>query len=287
MSAAEPVSTARPSADGARDPAAHALAFLAALDAVRPLPTITGADPAFTVDEAYVVADELRRLRLARGERTRGYKIGFTNRGIWERYGVFGPIWGPLWDSTLQSIDAREATLSLGQFCAPRLEPEIMFGFARPPLAGMGLRELFGCIEWVAHGFEIVDTHFAGWRFAAADTVADFALHGRLLVGPRVPASRFAVESIADELAAIGVVLSCDGRVVEEGRADIVLGGPLHALSLWLDAMAAQLHRWPVVAGDIVSTGTITDAALLRPGEHWQTRLSDPRLPGLALRTVE
>jgi 2-oxo-3-hexenedioate decarboxylase len=162
-----------------------------------------------------------------------------------------------------------------------------MFGFARPPVAGMGLRELFGCVEWVAHGFEIVDTHFAGWRFAAADTVADFALHGRLLVGPRVPASRFAVESIADELAAIGVVLSCDGRVVEEGRADIVLGGPLHALSLWLDAMAAQPHRWPVAAGDIVSTGTITDAAPMRSGERWQTRLSDPRLPGLALRTVE
>ena len=36
----------------------------------------------------------IRRLRIARGERPLGYKIGFTNRGIWDRYGVHAPIWG-------------------------------------------------------------------------------------------------------------------------------------------------------------------------------------------------
>ena len=75
--------------------------------------------------------------------------------------------------------------MSLAPFVQPRLEPEIMFGFARAPRAGMSEAELAGCIEWVAHGFEIVHTHFDGWRFRHADTVADFALHGRLFVGPR------------------------------------------------------------------------------------------------------
>jgi 2-oxo-3-hexenedioate decarboxylase len=260
--------------------------LLAARDSVRPIETITGADPSFTVEDAYKVADQVRRLRIARGERPLGYKIGFTNRGIWARYGVYGPIWGPVWDSTVERVDGGAATISLAQFCAPRLEPEIMFGFARAPAAGRDLRELFDCIEWIAHGFEIVDTHFAGWRFAAADTVADFALHGRLFVGPRVPVSRFDREAAAAELAATRVVLSCDGGDVEEGRADIVLDGPLHAMRLWIDAMAAQPQRWPIVAGDIVSTGTITDAAPLSPGQRWQTRLSDPRLAGMVLRTT-
>jgi len=260
--------------------------LLGARDAARPLETITGADPAFTVEDAYAVADEIRRLRIARGERPLGYKIGFTNRGIWARYGVFGPIWGPVWDTTVERVDDGETSVSLAQFCAPRLEPEIMFGFGRTPAAGAGLGELFDCIDWIAHGYEIVDTHFAGWRFAAADTVADFALHGRLFVGPRVPAARFDRERVAAELAATTVVLSRDGRDVEEGRADIVLDGPLHALRLWVDAMAAQPQRWPIVAGDIVSTGTITDAAPLHPGECWQTRLSDLRLAAMTLRTV-
>ena len=48
--------------------------------------------------------------------------------------------------------------------------------------------------------------------------------------------------------------------------------------------MAAQPQRWPIVAGDIVTTGTITDAAPLAPGQRWQTRLSDPRLAGMTLR---
>jgi len=266
--------------------ARRARELLAGRDAARGLETITGSDAGFTVEDGYAVADEARRLRIARGERPLGYKIGFTNRGIWARYGVFGPIWGPVWDSTVERVDSGEGSVSLAPFCEPRLEPEIMFGIARTPAVGAGLPELFDCIEWVAHGYEIVDTHFAGWRFAAADTVADFALHGRLFVGPRVPAARFDRQRVAAELAAIRVVLACDGRDVEEGVADIVLDGPLHALRLWVDAMAAQPQRWPIVAGDIVTTGTITDAAPLAPGQRWQTRLSDPRFAGMTLNTT-
>jgi 2-keto-4-pentenoate hydratase len=64
-----------------------------------------------------------------------------------------------------------------------------------------------------------------------------------------------------------------------------VLDGPLDALRIWVDAMHAQPQQWPIVAGDIVTTGTLTDAWPLAPGERWQTVLSDPRLPGLTLRT--
>jgi 2-oxo-3-hexenedioate decarboxylase len=67
----------------------------------------------------------------------------------------------------------------------PRLEPEIVFGFARAPEPGMDEAALVGCIDWVAHGLEIVHTH-VGWRFdGPAAPVADFGLHGRLIVGPR------------------------------------------------------------------------------------------------------
>jgi len=265
-----------------------ARALLDARDAARQLPTLTGADPSFSLDEAYAVADEIRRLRIARGERSRGYKIGFTNRGIWARYGVFAPIWGPVWDTTVEDAADGEATVSLAPFCEPRLEPEIMFGFARPPSPGQGLDALVGCIEWIAHGFEIVHTHFADWRFAAADTVADFALHGRLFVGARVLVARFGASGreVAAALAAVRVTLCCDGVDVEEGRADIVLDGPLQALRQWIDAMAAQPQHWPIAAGDIVSTGTITDAAPMRAGQLWQTRLDDDRLQAMTLRTA-
>jgi len=266
--------------------ATRARQLLVALDDATTLPTFTGADPSFDLARGFAVADEIRRLRIARGEVPLGYKIGFTNRGIWARYGVFAPIWGPVWNTTVERVDSARTIVSLAPFVAPRLEPEIMFGFAKAPAAGMSLGEVAACIDWVAHGFEIVHTRFSGWRFAAADTVADFALHGRLFVGPRLPIDRFVSGGsgdLATQLSSLRVTLICDGRDVEEGSAEIVLDGPLHALKLWVDAMAARPERWPIVAGDIVTTGTITDAAPMAPGQRWQTRLSDPRFPGITL----
>ena len=90
--------------------------LLAAFDAAALTPLPTTEDPAFDLAAAFAVGNELRQLRLARGEKPVGYKIGFTNRGIWQRYGVHAPIWGPVWDSTLQSAPDGEASVSLAGF---------------------------------------------------------------------------------------------------------------------------------------------------------------------------
>ena len=256
--------------------------LLVAYDDGRLLPLPSSQDAGFDMPSAFEVADALRTLRMARGEKPVGYKIGFTNRGIWQRYGVHQPIWGPVWDSTTELLAGSTTTVSLARLSQPRLEPEVVFGFARAPRAGMSLAELQGCLDWVAHGFEIVHTHFEGWRFTAADTVADFALHGRLRVGPRVPVQGWT--TLADDLAALRVELLCDGRVVDSGQGAVVLDGPLNALRLWIDAMAQHTPGWPIRPGDYVTTGTITDAWSLEPGQIWSTRLSDARLTALTLR---
>ncbi|MBS0444429.1 MAG: hydratase [Proteobacteria bacterium] len=258
--------------------------LLAACDAAEVVPLPSAADPAFGLAEAYGVADAIRARRIARGERPLGYKIGFTNRGIWSRYGVHAPIWGPVWDSTARFLDGHTAQVSLAPLVQPRLEPEVAFGFRSSPRAGMSEGELAGCLEWVAHAFEIVHTHYEGWRFAAADTVADFALHGRLYIGPRVPIDRYGT-GLGAELATLRVELHRETGLVDRGVADIVLGGPLNALRLWVDEMAAQSPMWRVAPGDVVTTGTITDAWPLAPGQHWHTRLSDARLTALHLHT--
>jgi 2-keto-4-pentenoate hydratase len=47
--------------------------------------------------------------------------------------------------------------------------------------------------------------------------------------------------------------------------------------------MHAQPQHWPIRAGDIVTTGTITDAWPMAPGMRFETRLSDRRLSALKL----
>ena len=234
-----------------------------------------------SINQAYAAAQDTQRRRAARGERLAGWKIGFTNRSLWDRYDVHAPIWGPVWDTTTTLLDSTQARLSLSGLSQPRLEPEVVFGFAQAPTAGMSRGELQACLAWVAHGFEIVHTHYADWRFKAADTVADFALHGRLVVGPRQPVQHW--PTLADDLAALRLSLSCDGARKDEGLGRVVLDGPVHALQLWLQAAATETPDWPVAAGDVVTTGTLTDAWPLQAGQHWQTSLSDTRLPGLSL----
>jgi 2-oxo-3-hexenedioate decarboxylase len=258
--------------------------LLGALDGAHCTALPTAEDPGFALADAFAVGELLRQARLARGERPLGYKIGFTNRGIWDRYGVHQPIWGPVWDSTVTLLDTTAASTSLAGLSQPRLEPEVVFGFARAPRAGMSLDALAQCLDWVAHGFEIVHTHFEGWRFQAADCLADFALHGRLFVGPRLPVADF--RDLGARTADLTVTLHRDGAAVETGHATIVLDGPLNALRLWVDAMAEHTPQWPIRAGDLVTTGTITDAWPMAPGQTWHSTLSDARLSGLHLRTV-
>ena len=97
----------------------------------------------------------VRALRIARGERPVGYKIGFTNRTIWQRYRVFAPIWGTVWDTTLVR-GSSGGTVVLQPICQPRIEPEVAFGFARTPPQDASLEELFDCLAWLAPSFEVV-----------------------------------------------------------------------------------------------------------------------------------
>lgn len=252
-----------------------------------PLPSAT--HERFDLAVAYRVAERAGQVLRTEGRRPRGWKIGFTNRRIWPIYGVHQPIWGRVWDDTLTLLDAPTVDVPLAGLVQPRLEPEIVFGLGSDVPAGADLQGVVDCIEWFAHGVEIVHTHFADWRFgSAADTVADFGLHGRLVVGPRCQARER--PALVDDLASLA--LSLDRRTpdgafseVDRGQGAQVLDGPVQALAHAVRAMAPLGLR--MAAGDVVTTGTLTDAWPVAPGQVWRTRLDDARLAGLTLRFAD
>ena len=102
------------------------------------------------VGVAYQTALQVRQLREARGEQPRGYKIGFTNRSIWERYQVFEPIWGTVWNTTLTMANPQgEGTVDISHMSQPRLEPELVFGMRCTPPAELTVQSLFESIDWM------------------------------------------------------------------------------------------------------------------------------------------
>jgi len=236
------------------------------------------------VAEAYERALSVRQLRIARGEQPRGYKIGFTNRTIWERYGVYAPIWATVWNTTLSFCEG-EGELSLAGTCQPRIEPECVFGLKATPPVRASLDELLACVEWIAPGFEIVQSHMPDWKFSAADTVADSGLHARLLVGRRIPAAQLPRDAAAFEaqLAADRITLLKGQQRMDEGVGANVLDGPLHALSHFLTALRDCPSATDLQPGDLVTTGTWTDAWPVQRGEQWRAEFGPPLAP-LAVR---
>jgi 2-oxo-3-hexenedioate decarboxylase len=260
--------------------AATAETLIATLDACGQLPPLTRTAAGLSLPDAYRISRAVTARRRARGERVVGRKIGFTNRTIWDEYGVHHPIDGPMYDTTVRHVMG-PATASLARFVEPRIEPEIVLGFASAPRPGMDEAAILGCVAWVAHGFEIVQSLFPGWIFGGADCVAAFGLHGALCCGPKVmlePADR---SRWLRDLTAFEIMLAKDGHVVDRGQAVNVLGGPLSALSHLVEAIAADPDAEPVAAGDIVTTGTVTRAFPLLPGERWTTVVSGLPLPGM------
>ncbi len=268
----------------AADIEAIARELLDALDDGRSIRSIAERYSGFGWEAAYRVGAVLRDRRRARGERTIGRKIGFTNRNIWAQYGATAPIWGAVYDRTvIQAVDGR-AAVSLRNAVRPRLEPEIAFKLARAVPAGLSQPiKVLEHVEWVAASFEIVDCHFADWRFQAVDAVADFSLHWRLVLGTPLIVSATDLPVLASQLHDCDLSLRQEESVVASGTGAHALGHPAMALAHLADVLAGQPEADPLEAGEIITTGTLTPAMPIRAGETWRSTYAGIALAGLTV----
>jgi 2-oxo-3-hexenedioate decarboxylase len=71
------------------------------------------------------------------------------------------------------------------------------------------------------------------------------------------------------------------GQLVDQGAGANVLGSPLLALGHLVALLEKQPEAPPLRAGDIITTGVLTDAHPVAAGETWRTEVSG--LNGLAI----
>lgn len=244
--------------------------LLAHIDNAQLWPWLPGVIADGDLDRAYQLALEVRGLRMARGERPVGIKIGFTNRTIWPLYNVHAPIWGTVWNTTLHGIEDNSAA-SIAGLCQARIEPEVVFGLRQALGANPTMQQVFEAIDWVAPGFELVQSHLPDWKFVISDTAADSGLHGQLWVGNKTPVGHLAsdAQGLAQCLAQSKVSLLCDGANVHDGQGANVLDSPLHALLHVCQVLTACPGAPALSAGDVITTGTWTDAPPVKSGQTW------------------
>jgi 2-keto-4-pentenoate hydratase len=232
--------------------------LLAAAETGAPIAPLT-ADGPLTLEEAYAVQLHQVDAWLAAGRRIAGFKVGLTSRAIQQQLGVDRPDFGHLFSDMI--LDG-SAPIDVGRFISPRIEPEISF-VLRSELAGPGLTlvDVIGAIDYAIASMEIIDSRIADWRITLADTIADNASSGAVVLGT----TPLRID-VAD-LGLIGCVLRRNGEVVATGAGAAVLGHPLNAVLFLANTLGALGRTLP--AGSVVMAGALTAAVPVEPGDRF------------------
>jgi 2-keto-4-pentenoate hydratase len=199
--------------------------LLKAYSTREPVEPLTGRYDGLTVDDAYQIQLLQVTHWLAGGARVKGHKVGLTSAAMQRQLGVDQPDYGHLLDGMFWP--EREPVPML-RFLQPRVEPETAFVLARP-LRGPGVTvaEAISAVGFVLPALELIDSRIADWKIGLADTIADNASSGGVILGSTP------VRLSAVDLRLAGCNLHRNGVLAGTGAGGAVLGSPLTAL-VWL-----------------------------------------------------
>jgi 2-keto-4-pentenoate hydratase len=210
-----------------------------------------------TVADAYRIQLINVERRVAAGRRIVGGKVGLTSVAMQKMMGVDEPDFGHLFDDMILQSGGECA---VGALLIPRVEPEIAFVLSRE-LRGPGVTraDVLAAAEYVTPALEIIDTRIRDWKITLADTIADNASSGRVVLGSgKTPPARH-------DLANIAMKLQKNGALIEEGVGSAVLGHPAEPVA-WLANKFAEFGQ-SLAAGSIVIPGALCRAVPVAAGD--------------------
>lgn len=237
-------------------------ALLEAYDARIPIGPLRGSVPAFDVAAAYRVQQFQAAVWHERGRRLIGHKIGLTSRAMQEQLGVDSPDYGLLY---ADMVEDEHAPIDMARYLQPRIEPEIAVVLGRR-LKGPGLtvEDCRRAVEAFVPSLEIIDSRIRDWDITLADTVADNASSGGLVLG--VPAT-----SGITDVRWVGCTLLRNGRVAATGTGAAVMDDPMRAVA-WL-ANTVGAHGVELEEGQVILTGSCTVSIPVAPGDCFTANL--------------
>lgn len=242
------------------DEAGRADIATALLDAYltrEPIEPLSSSIDDLTLADAYDI--QLRQIaaRVADGRTVVGHKVGLTSIAMQRQLGVDQPDYGHLTDDMVFSTNA---SVAVGAYLQPRIEPEIAF-VLREPLCGPGVTAgvALAAVEFVLPALEIIDSRIRDWRIGLLDTIADNASSAGVVLGGTP------VRPMDVDLRLSGCVLYRNGEVAATGAGGAVLGSPVNAL-VWLANTLAQ-RGITLEPGHVVLPGSQTASVSVSAGD--------------------
>jgi 2-keto-4-pentenoate hydratase len=203
-------------------------------------------------------------VRVGRGSRVVGRKIGATSTAVQAQLGIGQPDFGILFDDMAHS---NGATVVFDSVLQPRVEAEVAFVLgADLDDDGLDLGHVRRAVSHVVAAIEICGSRIRDWDITFADTVADNASAGAFVLG----SEHRSLDEV--EPATVSMSMRINEQVASTGSGAACLGDPLNAV-LWLARQARALGD-PLRAGELVLSGALGPMRPAEPGATVSAHLS-------------
>ena len=236
----------------------------------------TQVHPGATMADAYRVQSAWLDLKLDRGERLVGHKIGLTSRAMQAAMKIDTPDSGFLTDAM---VFEPGSTLLAADFCDPKLEVELAFVLADDLTVDhptdLTVDDVLDATEYVVPAVELIAARSyrtdpdSGRTRTVVDTISDNAADAGIVCGVERVAPR------AVDLRWVGALASRNGTVEETGLAAGVLGHPANGI-VWLARRYAE-HGMRLEAGQVILAGSFTRPIDVHAGDEFRVRLRAAR----------
>lgn len=224
----------------------------------REIVKITNEYPELTIEEAYLVQEELVREKQDAGHKIFGPKMGITSEAKMKQMNVDDPIYGYVFDYMVVN---EGDTISISDYIHPKVEPEIGFILSHD-LEGPNVTALdvLRSTEYVFPAIEIIDSRYENFNFTLPDVIADNTSAAGAVFGTDLKRP----EGL--ELDVVGATLSINGEIKALGTGAAVLGNPANSIARLANMLVKKGRK--VKAGEPILSGGLTAAVMLSPGDY-------------------
>jgi 2-keto-4-pentenoate hydratase len=211
-----------------------------------------------SIETAYAIQKELVDLRVKRGEKIVGKKIGLTSPAVQKQLGVDQPDYGVLFDSMdLSAVSTVDTSLLM----QPKVEGELTFVLGEDLRGEITMEKLKAAIVEVRSSIEIVGSRVKDWDIRISDTIADNASGSHFVLGQQA-------RSLSEvSTAEVGMRLYKNGSLESEGSGAACMGDPLNA-ALWL-AQTMASHGSPLLKGEVLLSGALGPMVAVEAGDQF------------------